>query len=369
MPMTQSASMRTISIANAAGLTLARDVPSADASGIPLLRAGAILTPSYQRSLSDMGISTVWVDDALGAGIEPVELVPAHIRHEAAARVQAGIGKAGQAVAAGRGIPHAAVAAMQDVVKQLAEAVEGNPGAALVLSDLAGADAYTYQHSIDVCALGLLLGRRVMERHGWHDFRGNRRRDGIESRLLKLGLGLLLHDVGKLALPAEVLSKPGPLSGAETALVRTHPEAGAELLVDANISPLVRSVIREHHERWDGAGYPRGLRGIQIHELARIAAVADVYDAVTSDRPYSPARPAAAGCAVIAEGAGTAFDPVVVEAFLALVPRYPVGSEVTLRDGTAAVVVDGAPPDLLVRVGDAAGHRELRIDPAAQLTA
>ena len=367
--MTPNASMRMTHIANAAGLTLARDVPAADASGIPLLRAGAVMTPAYQRSLTEMGIGAVWVDDELGAGIEPVELVPAHVRHEAAARVQEGIGKAGRAVASGRGIPHAAVTELQAVVKQLAEAVEGNPGAALVLSDLAGADAYTFQHSIDVCALGLLLGRRGMERHGWHDFRGVRRRDGIESRLLKLGLGLLLHDVGKLALPAEVLSKPGPLTGEETALVHTHPEAGAELLVEANISPLVRSVIREHHERWDGAGYPRGLKGDQIHELARIASVADVYDAVTSERPYSPARPAAVGCDVIAEGAGTAFDPQVVDAFLALVPRYPVGSEVTLRDGSPAVVVDASPPDLLVRVAAVEGHRELRIDPAAQLAA
>src|SRR5207244_3231793 len=102
--------------------------------------------------------------------------------------------RAATAIAAGSPLSGAAVAELEAVVKQLVSSVALNPGAALVLSDLAGADAYTYQHSIDVCALGLLLGRQVLMRHGWRDFRGTRRSDGIESRLLKLGLGLLLHD-------------------------------------------------------------------------------------------------------------------------------------------------------------------------------
>ena len=361
--------MRQTNLTSAAGLKLARDVPSVDASGIPLLRAGAVITPGYQRALADMGIATVWVDDALGEGIEPEELVSPEVRREAATRVQEGMRRAGKAVASGNPLPQAAIDEMQAVVKQLTAAIEGNPGAALVLSDLAGADAYTFQHSIDVCALGLLLGRRVMVRHGWRDFRGARRSDGIESRLLKLGLGLLLHDVGKLALPSELLAKPGGLDDTEMALVRTHPEAGAELLANAQVSPLVRSVIREHHERWDGSGYPRGLRREQIHQLARIAAVADVYDAVTSERPYRPALPASVGVAIIEKGAGRDFDPDVAEAFMAVVPAYPVGSEVKLRDGSPAVVVDATPPDLLVRVGNTDGYRDVRVDPAAELLA
>src|SRR4051812_9134365 len=208
-----------------------------------------------------------------------------------------------------------------------------------------------------------------MLRHGWRDFRGARRSDGVEQRLLKLGLGLLVHDVGKLAIPPEILAKPGRLSEIEMALVRTHPEAGAELLSESSVSPLVRAVIREHHERCDGSGYPRGLHGEQIHQLARIAAVADVYDAVTSERPYHSAQSPRAGVEIIRAGAGSQFDPDVVDIFLSLVSPYPVGSEVTLCDGSVAVVADATPPHLLVRVPDLGGFRELRIDPEGELLA
>jgi len=174
--------MRLAKLTEAAGLTLARDVPSVDASGIPLLRAGAEITPAYQRALADLGLTTVWVEDALGEGIEPAELVPPAVRREAAARVQDGMQRAGKAIARGNALPQAAVDELQAVVKQLVGAVEGNPGAALVLTDLAGADDYTYQHSIDVCALGLLIGRDVMVRHGWRDFRGTRRSRAQNAR-------------------------------------------------------------------------------------------------------------------------------------------------------------------------------------------
>jgi HD-GYP domain-containing protein (c-di-GMP phosphodiesterase class II) len=109
----------------------------------------------------------------------------------------------------------------------------------------------------------------------------------------------------------------------------------------------VRAVVREHHERWDGLGYPNGLAGRNIHQLARIAAVADVYDAVTSDRPYHAARPPYVGVEVILEGAGTQFDPEVVEVFRRVVHPYPIGSELRLPGGEVGVVarIDPLHPD------------------------
>ncbi len=114
-------------------------------------------------------------------------------------------------------------------------------------------DQYTHRHSVNVTALGLLLGRTIYRRHGWVDYRGKRRFDGIEARLALLGMGLLLHDVGKIAIPAAVLNKPGPLDEGEWELMRTHPDAGVALLRSETISPLVKSVVRHHHERWDAA--------------------------------------------------------------------------------------------------------------------
>ena len=156
-----------------------------------------------------------------------------------------------------------------------------------------------------------------------------------------------MHDVGKLAVPPEVLNKPARLTDVEMEVMRTHPEAGVELLRAADLSPLTLSVIRDHHERPDGTGYPNALEGTTIHEFARIAAVADVYDAVTSKRVYSGAVQPHVGVNIIRHGAGTQFCTNVVRHFRAVVMPYPVGHEVVLPDGRKGVVasVDPLDPD------------------------
>ena len=207
--------------------------------------------------------------------------------------------------------------------------------------------------------LGLLIARRLWSTDGWTDYRGRRRKDRLEDRMRKLGLGLLVHDVGKLAVPPEILNKPGRLTDPEMEVMKTHAAAGVELLRPADLSPLALSVVRDHHERIDGSGYPDGLIGHQVQEFPRIAAVADVYDAVTSERVYKPAAPPHVGVKVIRSGTGTGFCPNVVRAFRAVVMPYPVGHEIKLPDGRAAVVshVDIAEPDVpTVRVKGASGR-------------
>jgi HD-GYP domain-containing protein (c-di-GMP phosphodiesterase class II) len=288
----------------------------------------------------------VWVHDSLSEGIEPVELVPARVRQETARTVNDALDQARAAFRRGQALDPSTVGQLHGVVDQIAETVARHANSSVALSDLASADSYTHQHSIDVCALGLLLGRALFARDGWQDDRGRQRLDGVDRRLHLLGMGLLLHDVGKLAVPKEILDKPGRLDEREQALMRTHPEIGAELLAHDAYSPLVRAVVREHHERWDGLGYPRGISGHTISQLARIASVADVYDAITSERPYKPARPPHVGVWIVRQGSGTAFDPKVVEVFERCVHPYPMGSELRLPDGRAGVVarVDPAHP-------------------------
>ena len=145
-------------------------------------------------------------------------------------------------------------------------------------------------------------------------------------------------------MPSAILNKPGALTPEETAIVRQHPETGAQMLLHEVFSPVTRAIVREHHERWDGLGYPEGLSGNKIHQLARIAAVADVYDAVTSERPYKPAQAPHVGVEVITSQSGTAFDPEVVEVFRRIVHPYPVGSEVEVPGaGTGVVAAVDAP--------------------------
>ena len=141
------------------------------------------------------------------------------------------------------------------------------------------------------------------------------------------------------AAPPEILNKPGRLSDDEMSLMKTHAHAGVELLRPADLSPIAISVVRDHHERIDGSGYPEGLLGAQVQEFPRIAAVADVYDAVTSERVYKPAAPPHVGVRVIREGTGTQFCPNVVRHFRAVVMPYPVGHEIELPDGRVGVVV------------------------------
>jgi HD-GYP domain-containing protein (c-di-GMP phosphodiesterase class II) len=329
--------VRLMPVTRAAGLRLARNIPAVDPRQMPLLRANAALSERYCAALHQSGFRSVWVHDELSDGIEPVDLVPEEVRQEVGRTVSAIQLDAERALRRGEPLSPAALADLHAVVDQLAGSVTEHPGAALALNDIAAADAYTHQHSIDVCALGLLLGRAMMS-HGWKDHRGHRRFDDIERRMRLLGVGLLLHDIGKLAVPHEILVKPDRLTDEEMAIMRTHPDAGAELLSAEAYSPLVRAVVREHHERWDGSGYPQGLAGEAINQLARIAAVADVYDAVTSERPYQPGLPPYRGAQIILDGSGTAFDPKVVDIFQRVVPRFPVGSELRLHDGTSGVV-------------------------------
>ena len=165
--------------------------------------------------------------------------------------------------------------------------------------------AYIVEHSIDATVAGLVVGRRLLD----------------EAALRDLATGLFLQDIGKLALPESIVQKPGPLAPDEWALMMKHPLLGLAFLRDDSVSAAARSVVRSHHERWDGSGYPGGLIGEEISQFARIAAVADVFDAVTSERWHAAAVPAQEGAGIILAGAGTAFDPQVVDAFVDTIAR------------------------------------------------
>jgi HD-GYP domain-containing protein (c-di-GMP phosphodiesterase class II) len=167
-------------------------------------------------------------------------------------------------------------------------------------TNTAGPALYIVEHSIDATVLGLLTGRRLLPQDSLHE----------------LGAGLFLQDIGKLALPASLVYKPGPLAPDEWGLMMQHPLLGLEFLRDDAFPARAKSVVRSHHERWDGSGYPGGLVGDEISLFARIAAVADVFGAVTSERFHAPAVTRDVGIDLIRAGSGSAFDPAVVEAFL-----------------------------------------------------
>jgi HD-GYP domain-containing protein (c-di-GMP phosphodiesterase class II) len=346
-------------------MELARDVVTGPPGTAPLLRTGVRLSERYAKALPKAGIGSVWIEDELGRDIDVVEPLTPETRAKVHRATGEALDAARAALRTGAGLPGSVVASLAEVADALVGDLLEIPEAALTLDDLSAFDAYTHRHSVQVAVLGLLLARRAWSKEGWTDYRGRRRYDRFGDRLRKLGIGLLLHDVGKLAVAPEVLNKPGRLNAEELDAMRAHPEAGVELLRAADLSPLTVAAVRDHHERPDGTGYPNGLSGRSIHEFARFAAVADVYDAVTSNRVYSDAVPTHVGVDIIREGDGTQFCPDVVRHFRAVVMPYPVGHEIALPDGRRGVVagVDPLQPECpTVRVRGARGTEEIPVD-------
>jgi HD-GYP domain-containing protein (c-di-GMP phosphodiesterase class II) len=306
------------------------------------------MTPRYRELLTRAGISAIYVEDEESSGIAVEQLIDDHTREVATRAVASAYATVRAEMSRGKPLTPDAVKELESIVAQILEQITASRGMAIALADLSSADGYTFQHSIDVTALGLLVGHRYFSEFGWVDFRGDRHYDRLGGRLSTLGLGLLLHDIGKLAVPHAILSKPGKLTDEEWTIMQTHPRAGVDMLDGDQWSPLVKAIVLRHHERWNGSGYPDGKLGDQIHPMARIAAVADVYDAITSERSYAPARPACDGVRAIVEGSGTLFDPDVVTAFRRVVAPFPAGTEVELTDGRRGIVAD-VPEDAMDR--------------------
>lgn len=213
----------------------------------------------------------------------------------------------------------------RSLVKDISDSVQRNPNALLSLARLKTADNYTYMHSVAVSALMMALARHI----------------GMDDEATHIaGMAGLLHDLGKVKTPLEVLNKPGKLTDAEFAIMRAHPEHSYAMLQDAQLHPQVLDACLHHHEKINGTGYPHKLQGDAISVLARMTAICDVYDAITSNRPYKSGWDPSESLRRMAEWTKDHFDSRLFQAFVKTIGIYPVGSLVRLTSGRLGIVTE-----------------------------
>lgn len=222
------------------------------------------------------------------------------------------------------------------LVDEISQSITRNPEAFLNLARLKTKDDYTYMHSVAVCALMIALGKQL----------------GLTGADLKeAGLAGLLHDVGKMMIPEEVLNKPGKLTDEEFEIIKAHPLKGWELLNGSpDITAAALDVCLHHHERVDGKGYPDKLSGDKLSLFARMGAVCDVYDALTSNRCYKNGWEPADTIRKMAEWKNGHFDERVFQAFVKTIGIYPSGTLVRLKSGRLAIVLEQTEKSLLMPI-------------------
>ncbi len=214
---------------------------------------------------------------------------------------------------------------VENVAEKVVESILRNPDALLSLAQIKGYDEYTYVHSVNVGVLITSVANAMQYN---------------KSSLIEIGIGGILHDIGKMRIPEHILNKAGRYTDDEFNVMKRHPQLGHDILRSSRSIPeLSRLIVIEHHERFNGKGYPRGITGSQISEVGVMAAVADVYDAMTTDRVYRPAWTPQRALAMIFQGCDIEFPRRIVEFFTRHIGIYPVGSFVRLGTGELGVVI------------------------------
>ena len=319
----------------------------------PFVRNRFLLTSESEiRKILQAGIHDVVIDSARGLDVQyaptlaearakteeamvelamsapaPLQRVPlgAELKRAAVVRDQAAglVKSVMQDARLGRAVQVEQVGSM---VENITGSILRNPGALLGLLRIKSADDYTFLHSVAVCTLLVAFCRS---------------RGLDDATTYQAGLGGLLHDTGKALVPEHILNKPGRLTEEEFEIIRRHPRDGYDLLLQSpGIGPIPLDITLHHHERRDGSGYPDKLAGDGISELAQMAAIVDVYDALTSDRCYHKGMPAAEALRKIFEWSKFHFNPALAQEFIRCVGIYPVGTLVLLESGRLGVVTE-----------------------------
>lgn len=301
------------------GMVLDKDV---FANGMMLLAKGSVIKPSYIAHLAARGIPTITVR-AAETKYEDILLNPVQKFY---AETYENVGNIIDQL---KGNMPIATSHIFPIVERIMETVFVNQDSMLLLTGFQGVYDYHYAHSLDVCIYSLITARAL---------------DLTYEEIVTLGMGALLHDVGKTRISDQILFKQGSLTAAEYEEVKKHSQHGYDIVIRIpGIKRNVAQIVLQHHERCDGSGYPGNLCGASINPLAKLVAVADIYDALTSDRVYRKKVLPHEAAEFLLGTSNTLLDPEIVKVFLKNIAIYPTGCQVLLNTNEVAIVHDSNP--------------------------
>jgi len=298
-------------------------------NGGMLLAAGVELTPSLIDKLSDNNIFYIYIEDEESKGIEPKPLVEDRVMvrtvksikdvmetslYENRAKGRSGV------------VPLKMYRKVMDTIQDLLKELESHDDILYTVSELMGTDMYTYKHCVNVTVLSILTAQTLGYNH---------------EQVRNVAMGALLHDIGKIEVDTELLNKHGTLEHDEMLELMKHSAIGYEIIKDDPvISSYTKQIVRLHHEKLDGSGYPLGISGDEIPDFVQIVTIADMFDAMTSDRAYRLRMPVYSAIEMLMVEAVTRVRPDILQHFIQNICIYPPGTTVRLTDGREGIIVD-----------------------------
>jgi len=310
-----------------------------------LLNSGAIIRESYISKLKELGYSGIYIEDSLSEDIT----VPVFIADSLRLKCMNSIKDIYTQISNEKLLDTKVIDNLGKNIDEIIDSILSNKELLVNVIDLKGYDNYTFFHSVNVTILSLAVGIKL---------------NSSRNVLFQLGMAAMLHDIGKIFIPKEILNKSDKLTDEEFAQIKSHPLKGYELLKNNNyISHYSCSGILHHHEKYNGTGYPMELSQDKISLLGRIIMVADVYDALTSDRPYRNALFPSNAIEYVMGGGGTLFDPDIAKSFINIIAPYPVGTSVKLSNNKSGIVVKNYPDFCMRPVIKILFHGDSLIEP------
>lgn len=301
------------------GMILGKGLPGVN--GLMLLNEGAVIHSSYIDKLRELGYVGVYVEDDLSSDIEVSDVISKTVRLKTIGTIKNTL----IAVQNGKEPSENCINSLQTLMNDIVESILSNKDVMINLIDLKVFDDYTYYHSVNVGVLAITIGVAL---------------NLSKEELYNLGLAAVLHDIGKVFISKDILNKPCKLTPKEFDVVKSHPQMGFDYLKKASLPLSSCKAVLQHHERFNGEGYPMGIKGEKISLFSRIIAIADVCDALASNRTYRKALMPSDIVEYIMSEYGLLFDPDLVDVFIRRIAPYPVGTCVLLSNGMTGIVAE-----------------------------